>query len=887
MNAFDDEQLQRLRAFAATLPEVKTWDNDPGGTTGAVAVLDGAGAVTSTSPGLDAHPVDVVGTDRVPEGTYLGGAFPADEAAIVALWDWDTFQTEHTDWTEAKAVDTDPDPSPNRGAAQLRRYWTRGPGAAKIGWGTGGDFLRCVAQLGKYVSDPKGLCNVYHVAATGSPPGKGHKSDDQPTSEGTPMNTESKNAPGPDGVWDFDAIGLGLVAGEANTPTGDAAEYKEVGAQVIDVDRKRGIVTAIVSVTGIEDRVKDVIHPGAYKKTLVERKPKGVWSHDWDKPISKTLEAVELQPGDSRLPKTMRGPGGTSVPWPGDAGGLLVKTQFNLLGDRGKQALADVEFFADDQEWSIGYNVPPGGARVEAKSGVRHIYEVDLFEYSPVLFGAMPAAATVSTGWDVKSAQHAVKAAHMILDAETVARAARLRASVESKAWDESAVSRDDQGQFAPSRGSGYKGKGKNDEQVKKERMSVEAVQRRLVDLGILGKDSGKNGGVDGLFGPKTEAALKKFQRDNKLPETGRADEATMKALQGDKGKHAAPAPAPAPAPAADAKVPLKDRPGSNEAPDVEYEGGTGKGWDYKPPAAAVRDGKLLDDGGPRKSPAGGESVDYSNGTITYDDGSKFDKNGWQDTVASQAQVRAAQESVNASRASNNMAPLPLSEYARTGKTPLKKKGATVNAETKADDGDAVDRKAPHEFDPDDQGVCKECGLSRPGHFKAQRQSATGDEKADEVDVELKAARKCAKCGSTSFDEFEDGTVACEDCGEPYVETKAGRVLSSVNLAAVKAAYESLGRLLQSAGALDGATEGKGMPPWLKDKVKDEDEEDDTDSEEEDGDDEEDDPKKKKGRGNLAPPFTSKKDDGGNTETKALNVELDILRARRLALSAD
>lgn len=55
----------------------------------------------------------------------------------------------------------------------LRRYWTRGPGAAKIRWGTGGDFMRCVRQLRKYVRDPKGLCAVYHRIAIGKWPGRG------------------------------------------------------------------------------------------------------------------------------------------------------------------------------------------------------------------------------------------------------------------------------------------------------------------------------------------------------------------------------------------------------------------------------------------------------------------------------------------------------------------------------------------------------------------------------------------------------------------------------------------------------------------------------------------------------------------------------------------
>lgn len=71
-------------------------------------------------------------------------------------------------------VDTDSDPSPKPGAARLRRYWTKGPGAAKILWGTDGDFSRCVKQLRKYVgAGAEGLCNVYHRTATGHAPGQG------------------------------------------------------------------------------------------------------------------------------------------------------------------------------------------------------------------------------------------------------------------------------------------------------------------------------------------------------------------------------------------------------------------------------------------------------------------------------------------------------------------------------------------------------------------------------------------------------------------------------------------------------------------------------------------------------------------------------------------
>jgi hypothetical protein len=63
---------------------------------------------------------------------------------------------------------------------QLGAYWTRGAGAAKIGWGTSGSFNRCVRLLGPKVGgeiDVKGLCANLHKRATGEwPAEKGVKS---------------------------------------------------------------------------------------------------------------------------------------------------------------------------------------------------------------------------------------------------------------------------------------------------------------------------------------------------------------------------------------------------------------------------------------------------------------------------------------------------------------------------------------------------------------------------------------------------------------------------------------------------------------------------------------------------------------------------------------
>jgi hypothetical protein len=59
--------------------------------------------------------------------------------------------------------------------SRIRRYWVRGTGAGKIGWGRGGDFYRCRNQLRKYVANPDwldGLCANMHKEATGIWPGQ-------------------------------------------------------------------------------------------------------------------------------------------------------------------------------------------------------------------------------------------------------------------------------------------------------------------------------------------------------------------------------------------------------------------------------------------------------------------------------------------------------------------------------------------------------------------------------------------------------------------------------------------------------------------------------------------------------------------------------------------
>ena len=57
---------------------------------------------------------------------------------------------------------------------RLHRYWTRGEGAAKIGWGRGGDFNRCRTQLAEYIRPDllNQVCAQWHHDALGIWPGE-------------------------------------------------------------------------------------------------------------------------------------------------------------------------------------------------------------------------------------------------------------------------------------------------------------------------------------------------------------------------------------------------------------------------------------------------------------------------------------------------------------------------------------------------------------------------------------------------------------------------------------------------------------------------------------------------------------------------------------------
>lgn len=167
-------------------------------------------------------------------------------------------------------------------------------------------------------------------------------------------------------------------------------QYKASSGQV-NLDQAQGIVECFVAGIGNKDSVGDVCATGAFTKSLMRRKPRVVWGHNWNDPIGKVLEIYEVPPSDPRLPSKMRSAG---------IGGLYAKVQFNLNSEKGKEAFANVAFFGEEQEWSIGYKTLR--AQFDPNIQANILYEVELYEVSPVLHGANQLTGTISVKSDEK-----------------------------------------------------------------------------------------------------------------------------------------------------------------------------------------------------------------------------------------------------------------------------------------------------------------------------------------------------------------------------------------------------------------------------------------------------------------------------------------------------
>lgn len=140
-------------------------------------------------------------------------------------------------------------------------------------------------------------------------------------------------------------------------------------------DSNFGYIKAVVSVFNNIDLANEVVLPGAYAKSIQRKLPAAVWNHNWSSPIAKTLEAIELLPGDERLPEDLK-----------QYGGLYISAEFPLEVEESRQAYLKLKNGLVD-EFSVGYRVIEA---YEENDGVIYLKELDLLEWSAVMRGANP-----------------------------------------------------------------------------------------------------------------------------------------------------------------------------------------------------------------------------------------------------------------------------------------------------------------------------------------------------------------------------------------------------------------------------------------------------------------------------------------------------------------
>lgn len=171
---------------------------------------------------------------------------------------------------------------------------------------------------------------------------------------------------------------------EAPEQSAHTFSIKAISGQ-IGIDEAKGIVECLVSGIGNKDSVGDIVVSGAFDASLKRRKPRVVWGHDWNQPIGKVLEIYEIPASDPRLPDRMKTAG---------IGALYARVQFNLNTERGREAFANVAFYGQEQEWSIGYKTITADYDPDKQANL--LKEVELYEISPVLHGANQLTSTLS-----------------------------------------------------------------------------------------------------------------------------------------------------------------------------------------------------------------------------------------------------------------------------------------------------------------------------------------------------------------------------------------------------------------------------------------------------------------------------------------------------------
>lgn len=169
-------------------------------------------------------------------------------------------------------------------------------------------------------------------------------------------------------------------------------ERKTSPAFVTKTDDELGIVETVFAVFGNLDLGNDIIHPGAFAKTFVERghKVKLLDQHNTDsvlRVLGKPLSFRELTADE--LPTDLL------KEYPEATGGAWAQVQFNMKTQAGHDAFQ--HFRAGDiSEWSFGYDALDKDFAEIDKVEVRNLRTIKLYELSPVIWGMNPATTTTS-----------------------------------------------------------------------------------------------------------------------------------------------------------------------------------------------------------------------------------------------------------------------------------------------------------------------------------------------------------------------------------------------------------------------------------------------------------------------------------------------------------
>ena len=144
-------------------------------------------------------------------------------------------------------------------------------------------------------------------------------------------------------------------------------EFKSVELKETAIDMSSRTIEGYAATWDL-DKANDIINKGAFTKTINEGFPAGrvkmLWQHD--APLGMPSEMFE------------------------DDRGLYVKGKISRtqLGDEALELMRDGVV----DRMSIGFSIPQNKSGFDADTGVRNIFEVKLFEFSPVTFPANEAA---------------------------------------------------------------------------------------------------------------------------------------------------------------------------------------------------------------------------------------------------------------------------------------------------------------------------------------------------------------------------------------------------------------------------------------------------------------------------------------------------------------